>query len=93
MPIAPAREGQPDARSYLVQIGPVALDSSYSRVVGGTTMHWEGKTLRMLPEDFEMQTRHGVGCDWPVSYQQPMLLQMSLQRVQTWRACARSTEP
>ncbi len=29
------------------------LDSTYTRVLGGTTMHWEAKTLRMLPEDFE----------------------------------------
>jgi choline dehydrogenase-like flavoprotein len=31
-------------------------------------MHWEGKTPRMLPEDFETRTRFGQGADWPVSY-------------------------
>lgn len=64
------RPGEPDATGYLVQNGPVALDSTYTRVVGGTTMHWEGKALRMLPEDFEMRTRFGRGLDWPISYQQ-----------------------
>ena len=36
--------------------GPFATDTTYTRVLGGTTMHWEAKTLRMLPEDFEMRT-------------------------------------
>src|SRR5688500_14094540 len=31
-------------------------------------MHWEGKTLRMLPEDFETRTRFGQGRDWPFGY-------------------------
>lgn len=60
--------GQPNASGYLVQNGPLELDSTYTRVVGGTTRHWEGKALRMLPEDFEMRTRHGQGLDWPISY-------------------------
>jgi choline dehydrogenase-like flavoprotein len=64
------QSGTPDAAGYLVQNGPVALDSTYTRVVGGTTMHWEGKALRMLPEDFEMRTRFGRGLDWPLSYEQ-----------------------
>ena len=54
---------------YLVQNGPLATDTTYTRVVGGTTMHWEGKTLRMLPEDFEMRTRFGQGRDWPLGYE------------------------
>ena len=55
------RPGQPDASGYLVQNGPFATDTTYTRVLGGTTMHWEGKTPRMLPEDFEMRTRYGAG--------------------------------
>jgi len=61
--------GQPNADGYLVQNGPFALDSTYTRVSGGTTRHWEAKALRMLPEDFELHTRHGQGRDWPVSYE------------------------
>ena len=62
--------GETDATGYLVQNGPFAIDSTYTRVVGGTTMHWEGKTPRMLPEDFEMRTRFGQGLDWPISYEE-----------------------
>lgn len=60
--------GQPDATGYIVQNGPFALDSTYTRVVGGTTMHWQASTPRMIPEDFQMRTRFGQGLDWPVSY-------------------------
>lgn len=62
--------GETDGSSYLVQKGPLAIDSTYTRVVGGTTMHWEAKALRMLPQDFEMRSRFGVGLDWPLGYQQ-----------------------
>lgn len=53
--------GAPDASSYIVQSGPFATDTTYTRVLGGTTMHWEGKALRMLPEDFRMRTLYGQG--------------------------------
>jgi choline dehydrogenase-like flavoprotein len=61
--------GAPDASSYIVQNGPFATDTTYTRVLGGTTMHWEGKTLRMLPEDFRMRTLYGEGADWPLTYE------------------------
>jgi choline dehydrogenase-like flavoprotein len=61
---------QPDASGYLVQTGPYRTDSTYTRVLSGTTLHWEGKTLRMLPEDFSMASRFGQGLDWPVSYEE-----------------------
>jgi choline dehydrogenase-like flavoprotein len=60
--------GVPNADGYLVQAGPLELDSTYTRVLGGTTRHWEGKALRMLPDDFRMRSLFGVGRDWPVSY-------------------------
>src|SRR5919199_2128224 len=60
--------GETDASAYVVQRGPFATDTTYTRVFGGTTMHWEGKTPRMLPEDFEMRTRFGQGADWPLGY-------------------------
>ncbi|MCW2835436.1 MAG: Glucose-methanol-choline oxidoreductase:NAD binding site [Nocardioides sp.] len=60
--------GHPDSTSYLIQNGPYEMDSTYTRVLGGTTMHWEGKAMRMLPEDFEMRTRFGQGRDWPIAY-------------------------
>jgi choline dehydrogenase-like flavoprotein len=62
--------GQPDHSAYLVQTGPYSTDTTYTRVLGGTTMHWEAKILRMLPEDFHMHSRFGHGPDWPLSYEQ-----------------------
>jgi choline dehydrogenase-like flavoprotein len=53
---------------YFVQNGPQPYASSYTRLLGGSTLHWLGVSLRMLPEDFEMRTRHGVGRDWPLGY-------------------------
>lgn len=61
--------GAVDSSAYLVQEGPFSTDTTYTRVFGGTTMHWEGKTLRMLPEDFETRTRFGQGRDWPLGYE------------------------
>ncbi|MBE2293903.1 MAG: GMC family oxidoreductase [Phycisphaerales bacterium] len=38
------------------------------RAVGGTSRHWTGITWRFLPEDFKLQSTHGVGRDWPIGY-------------------------
>jgi choline dehydrogenase-like flavoprotein len=54
------------AYRYFEEKGPLPLSGSYTRVFGGTTMHWEGKTLRMLPEDFKLKTHYGQGLDWPI---------------------------
>jgi choline dehydrogenase-like flavoprotein len=53
---------------YFVQAGPHKYASSYSRLLGGSTLHWLGVSLRMLPEDFELRSRYGVGRDWPLRY-------------------------
>lgn len=53
---------------YFIQDGPDAFGSTYERIVGGTTWHWLGSTPRLLPRDFEMRTRFGVGADWPITY-------------------------
>lgn len=62
------RDGEINDRGYLVQKGPFEIDSTYTRVLGGTTRHWEGKALRMLPDDFRMHSLFGRGRDWPISY-------------------------
>ena len=54
---------------YLVQTGPQPFLSSYTRALGGTTLHWLGTTLRMLPNDFKMKTHYGHGVDWPIEYE------------------------
>jgi choline dehydrogenase-like flavoprotein len=61
--------GVPETNGYLVQTGPFSSDTTYTRVLGGTTMHWEAKVLRMLPEDFELRKKFGQGEDWPLTYQ------------------------
>lgn len=65
MPVTPQT---PDDQYYLVQDGPYCTDTTFTRVLGGTTMHWEAKALRMLPEDFDMASRFGQGRDWPLGY-------------------------
>jgi choline dehydrogenase-like flavoprotein len=53
---------------YFVQTGPHKYASSYTRYAGGSTLHWLGVALRMLPEDFALRSRYGVGRDWPLDY-------------------------
>ena len=54
--------------TYIRQDGPEPFRSTYLRQVGGTTWHWLGTALRLLPSDLDLQTRYGVGADWPLSY-------------------------
>jgi choline dehydrogenase-like flavoprotein len=71
-----ANAPQPDTgdlknnNGYFVQKGPNLYGSSYSRLQGGSTLHWLGVSLRMLPEDFALRTRYGVGRDWPLTYKE-----------------------
>ncbi|MGH9347609.1 MAG: GMC family oxidoreductase [Vicinamibacterales bacterium] len=53
---------------YYVQDGPDRFSSTYLRQVGGTTWHWLGTALRLVPDDFRLRSRFGVGVDWPISY-------------------------
>lgn len=50
------------------QTGPETFGSTYLKVVGGTTWHWLGTTLRYLPSDFQLETHYGRGVDWPITY-------------------------
>lgn len=59
----------PDVNGYFVQRGPMPFGSNYLRAYGGTTLHWLGTSLRMLPADFETASRFGQGVDWPIGYQ------------------------
>src|SRR5262249_827574 len=38
------------------------------RLVGGSTWHWQGIYVRMVPNDFYMKTLYGKGVDWPLNY-------------------------
>ncbi len=50
------------------QSGPDKFASTYIKTVGGTTWHWLGTALRLVPADFELRTRFGQGEDWPIGY-------------------------
>ena len=54
--------------SYYVQAGPQKFSSTYLRQVGGTTWHWLGTCLRLVPDDFRLATKFARGVDWPVDY-------------------------
>ena len=45
-----------------------AINERRVKGIGGTSLHWGSVTPRLREEDFEMQTRNGVGVDWPISY-------------------------
>ena len=50
---------------------PVPLGSNNSgRGVGGSTVHYAGYTPRLHPSDFHTYSDDGVGCDWPISYEE-----------------------
>ena len=50
------------------QVGPDKFKSTYVKVVGGTTWHWLGTCLRLVPNDFRLSTAYGRGVDWPIAY-------------------------
>lgn len=54
--------------TYMRQTGPDIWRAEYLRVVGGTTWHWSGLSIRWLPSDFRLRSRFGVGVDWPITY-------------------------
>ncbi|HYO12721.1 MAG TPA: GMC family oxidoreductase [Thermoanaerobaculia bacterium] len=60
-------------RSYfLYKDGSLPFGSTYERVAGGTTWHWVGTCLRLLPTDFKERSDYGVGVDWPITYEDLM---------------------
>jgi len=61
----------PDERNPAAYFGNQSTPSyapSFLKTVGGTTWHWTGMTPRLLPADFELRSRYGVGVDWPLTY-------------------------
>lgn len=64
--------GTPDTTGYFVQNGPQPFQSTYTRSKGGTTLHWLGTCLRMLPDDFKEKSLYGTGRDWPMTYEDLM---------------------
>lgn len=56
--------------NYVNVTGPNAssFQQGYLRTVGGTTWHWAASCWRHHPSDFVMQSKYGVGRDWPIQY-------------------------
>ncbi len=66
-PVEPVAVAGQFNRHYL-QAGPDLFTGTYLRLLGGTTWHWLGTAMRLLPADFELRSRYGVGVDWPFGY-------------------------
>lgn len=64
----PKRIAALNEKSYLTY--PASSDlpflSTYERLVGGTTWHWLGTSLRLVPNDFRMKSAYGLLVDWPL---------------------------
>ncbi len=59
----PAPRGQ---NTYISQSEkPWTFDPNF----GGSSNCWAGCTPRFMPNDFKMNSKYGVGIDWPISYE------------------------
>ena len=69
----PSTPDQPrwgDEHVFYDQQGPENFAAVYEKLVGGTTWHWLGTSLRFLANDFQLRSRYGVGRDWPITLSQ-----------------------
>ncbi len=57
-----------EPHEWYVQGGPDLFKATYLRAVGGTTWHWQGTAVRLVPDDFRMRSRFGLAVDWPIAY-------------------------
>jgi choline dehydrogenase-like flavoprotein len=57
-----------DLNHWYEQAGPDLFSSTYLKVVGGTTWHWLGTSLRLVPNDFRLRSLYGQAVDWPLTY-------------------------
>lgn len=48
---------------------PYFLDYNRARGVGGSSLGWEGYTLRFHANDFRLRSLYGVAEDWPIAYE------------------------
>jgi choline dehydrogenase-like flavoprotein len=58
----------PDGDTYYHYKTPTHFLSDYLRMLGGTTLHWQGTSLRLVPNDFRMRSVYGQALDWPITY-------------------------
>jgi choline dehydrogenase-like flavoprotein len=60
--------GEPLTSGYHVYKGPRPFYSTYTKTLGGTTLHFLGTCIRMVPDDFRLRTEFDRGIDWPFGY-------------------------
>lgn len=60
--------GIPNSPSYYAYNTSKHFMSDYLRMLGGTTLHWQGTSLRLFPNDFKIKSVYGQGRDWPITY-------------------------
>lgn len=66
--IAAPSPGMPWGPDYYAYDTSFQFASDYLRMLGGTTLHWQGSSIRLVPNDFRMQSVYGHGRDWPIGY-------------------------
>ena len=58
----------PNGNKYYQYVPGMQFLSDYLRMLGGTTLHWQGTSLRLVPNDFRMRSVYGHAQDWPITY-------------------------
>lgn len=53
---------------YEMRGDDIELDVFAIRMLGGSSLAWGAVAPRFLPNDFRMRSAHGVGVDWPLTY-------------------------
>jgi choline dehydrogenase-like flavoprotein len=69
MSLSNSEDWRDPSKSYLIQTGTVPFSSTYERTGGGTAVHWLGTSLRLLPNDFEMEQYQPSWAKWPIKYE------------------------
>jgi glucose dehydrogenase len=62
-------EGHPSFLQYEdSSTHPYPYEQSIVKGIGGSTLAWLGIAIRLLPDDFKMYSKFGIGVDWPINY-------------------------
>lgn len=74
-PLQELESGYASLRSFNAMTGPAEKGprrrkGAYLHVqgVGGSTLHFLGEAHRLHPDSMKLRSRHGVGADWPIDY-------------------------
>ncbi len=72
--VAPQPDDDKSGLQYYDEPPTALFKSYYERLVGGATWHWQGINIRMLPNEFKINTLYNPSglkkgyFDWPLSY-------------------------